>query len=454
MCKGTMSRIVILLGLIAGNALPQSMPGPDLPNPMEELLVPETIPAQELPPSESVESEFIPGFQMQSPLAPQQTAMSPGTGLSDDERFYWNGKSALETRQWEEAISWFQRLIDKKASRADASLYWKAYAQNKLNHRVEARATLESLISGYPTSRWVDDAKSLDLQVRQASGQPVFADAEDDEDRKLLALNGMIHSDPEHAVPVIDKILQKNGSLRLKERALFVLAQSRSTKSRELVSKLARGGINPDLQYKAAEYLGYQSTADSRQTLASIYASSNDPQLKRAVLRGYVAGRDRERLITTAKAEMAIDLRREAIRGLGILGADTELWQLYQSEQVPESRVEIVRSLHPRNDSTTRLTEAAKAEPDPRVKKELILLMGYVRAPGASEALLSLYTAQKDPAIRAVVLQSLFRQNNAKALVDIARGENNNKLKQSAVEMLSHMKSKEATEFLVEVLNK
>ena len=45
-------------------------------------------------------------------------------------------------------------------------------------------------------------------------------------------------------------------------------------------------------------------------------------------------------------------------------------------------------------------------------------------------------------------------QNNAKALVDIARGEKDMKMKLRIVERLSNMRSKEAADYLQEILSK
>ena len=42
-----------------------------------------------------------------------------------------------------------------------------------------------------PKSRWLDDAKALRVELRQASGQPVSADIQNDEELKLIALNGL-----------------------------------------------------------------------------------------------------------------------------------------------------------------------------------------------------------------------------------------------------------------------
>jgi hypothetical protein len=72
----------------------------------------------------------------------------------------------------------------------------------------------------------------------------------------------------------------------------------------------------------------------------------------------------------------------------------------------------------------------------------------------SSDTLVSLYTAEQDPQIKQSILNGLFSQNNAKSLVDIARAEKDTKLKLRIVERLSNMKSKEAQDYLEELLKK
>ncbi|MCC6394977.1 MAG: HEAT repeat domain-containing protein [Bryobacterales bacterium] len=378
-----------------------------------------------------------------------------GSGrMTEEERVYRKGKSALEDRDWDRAVQLFQELISRKVSSADAAMYWKAYALNKLGRRNEALSTLGDMMRSYANSRWLDDARALEVEVKQSSGQPVSPEAEADEDLKILAVNGMIHTDPERAIPVLESLLKKSSSPRLKERALFVLAQSRSPKAWEILLKLARGGTNPDLQYRAVEYLGYQNTPETRQALSEIYGSSSDVHLKRAVLRGFAAGRDKDHLLNAAKSEQNLDLRREAIRGLGALDANEELWQLYRSESSKELKQEILRALPGRKENVDRLIEAARAEKDPALRAELIRQIGYSRSDKGPEVLAGLYASEKDYDVRKAIIGALRSQNSAKALVNIARAETDPRLKRVIVETLSRMKSKEASDYLVELLNK
>ncbi len=389
-----------------------------------------------------------------APVPPKAFHFAMQSGGSSEERLYRSGKSQLEDRDWDDAIKYFQRVIDMKGTRADAAMYWKAYAQNRAGHRNEALATLADMMRVHAQSRWLDDARALEVEVKQSAGEPVSPESEADEDLKILAVNGMIHTDPDRAIPVLEKLISKSTSPRLRERAVFVLAQSRTVRGREALLRLAKGGINPDLQYKAVEYLGYQSTPETRQTLQELYSSSSDVQLKKAVLRGFLASRDKDRLLTAAKSEQVAELRKEAIRGLGAMGANDELWQLYQTESNAEVKTEILYALPGRKENADRLIEAAKAERDPKLRRELVRQVGYTKAEKAPEALASMYAGESDANVKRAIIDGLRHSGSAKALVDIAKVETDLKLKRSLVETLSRMKSKEATDYLMEMLNK
>ena len=64
--------------------------------------------------------------------------------------------------------------------------------------------------------------------MRGKSGQPVRAGDQSDEDLKLYAIAALQNSDPEQAVPMLEKLLEGTASPRVKSKALFVLAQSNS----------------------------------------------------------------------------------------------------------------------------------------------------------------------------------------------------------------------------------
>src|SRR6185295_4519060 len=97
---------------------------------------------------------------------------------------------------------------------------------------------------------------ALDVEVRQAAGKPVSPESATDEDLKLMALQGLMNSDSDRALPLLEKLLHSSQSPKIKERALFVLTQSDSARAKQIVVDIAKGSSNPDLQMKAVHYLG------------------------------------------------------------------------------------------------------------------------------------------------------------------------------------------------------
>src|SRR5215510_7813674 len=131
------------------------------------------------------------------------------------EQAYERGRNAIEREQWARAVEQFSALVSDRAPRADAALYWRAYAFDKLNRQPDALTSIAELSKSFPSSRWLSDARALELQIRQRAGQPVSPDQQSDDELKLLAIQGLMHSDPSQSVPMLEKLLQGNSSPRL-----------------------------------------------------------------------------------------------------------------------------------------------------------------------------------------------------------------------------------------------
>ncbi len=379
------------------------------------------------------------------PAAAQEAAQKQA------ERTYERGVKALDERQWEKAMQAFAE-VDRAAARADGALYWKAYAAAKLARSAEALAALAELPKAFPASRWLNDAKALEVEVRQASGQPVAPESAADEELKLLAINSLMTSDPERALPLLEKVLQGSNPPKLKERALFVLSQSGSARAREMVANIARGKSNPDLQMKALQHLGLFGGKESRQVLGDIYASSSDVAVKRAILRSFMVAGERERLLAAAKQEQNAELRKEAIRQLGVMGAQAQLWELYQAEASVELKKEMLRALFVGGQGE-KLLELARTEKDASLRREAIRNLGLM-GKRWGDPLKAIYAADQDREVRSTVVQALFLQSNVAALIELARKETDPALKKDIVQKLALMHSKEATDFMMEILNK
>jgi TolA-binding protein len=314
--------------------------------------------------------------------------------IVDPDALYEQARSAIENSQFDLAIRDFSRLAEevKNYSRADAALYWKAYGQSKLTLDADALKTIADLSKEFASSPWVRDARALAVEIQQAAGQPISAELQNDEELKLLALRSVMQTDPDKGVQVIEKMLAGSATPRVRDRALFVLAQSRSPKAHDIIAATAKNNANPDMQIRAIRYLGMMRTSDYNEIMAAIYRSSADASVKRAILQSYFQNGSSDKLGELARTEKDVDLRRTAIRNLGMMNRPetTEmLVSIYRSDSSPDVRREVVNSLFVHRDAKA-LVDLAKAEKDPALKRELVSKLAVMKAPEATDYMLEL----------------------------------------------------------------
>jgi HEAT repeat protein len=366
------------------------------------------------------------------------------------DELYGQARKDLDAGRFNAAAEKFGQVIQRGGANADAALYWKAYAQNKAGKPGDALATLRQLGGSYPKSSWVDDAKALEMEIRGESGKPPNPAAEEDEELKLYALNGLMASDSKRAVPMLLKFLEGRHSPKLKEQALFVLSQSDSAEGRKVLVDVARGNRYPELQRKAIESLGVAGEPADVQALAEIYASTDKPGVKMAILDAYLVADETARVFAAARDEKDPEVRRKAINQLGPMDATQELRQLYRSETSPALRMTILDGLAVADDASA-LIEIAREEKDPGLRRKAISGLGINDSPQAAAALKSLYTSNADVDTRRAVIEGLFIQDNAKALIELFHGEKDRALRREIVQKLGNMDSDEAMEFLEKV---
>ncbi|HEX5634511.1 MAG TPA: hypothetical protein VFX50_14820 [Gemmatimonadales bacterium] len=375
-----------------------------------------------------------------------------GQRESQWEAQYERARQAIERAQWSLAVQQFSQLASSKTPRADAAMYWRAYALDKMNRYTDALAAVGDLFKEYPASRWASDARALELQVRQRSGRPVAVDAGDDE-LKLLAIQGLQQTAPERAVPLLVKVINEVGSLRLKERALFVLSQSGAPEAGATLEKVARGSGNPELQVKAVQYIAMSGRPERMTVLNNLYVDASDVDVKRQVLRGLAMAGDRQRVVSVAQSEKSPELRTEAVRQLGMLGARLELWQMYQKEPALDVKQVILNSLAT-SGATPRLAEIATSERNPGLRISAVRHLGMMGGESGSGTLVGLYGKESDMQVRRAMIEALSFHGNGDVLVSLARKETSPELRRELVRRLSFMRTPAAIEYLTEILEK
>ena len=420
---------------------------------------------------------------------------------------YERGRQALDRGDWQGAIEAFEE-VGPEDSLEDAALYWQAYAYNKLGDADRALDRANSLQNKYPDSRWRDDARALVVEIRgRACGG-----ASDDEELKIMALNALMHSDDDDALPILEEFLAGDHPTRLKGRALFVLAQIGSERSYEVLAETARNDGEPELQERAIRYLGVHHSERSLDLLVDLYASLDNVEPRHMILQSFMIAGEKDRLLELARDEPNDDLRGRAIRLLGTMDASSELEELYESEDSEEVRKKILQAFMVSGDDAQLLSVARNAGESEELRMTAIQLLGaqgandelwtlygeasseeikkrilhglfiagdierigaVARDTGASDErrkaaihnlgisneasrplLLEIYESDAPEELKRQVLHALFLQSAAGELVALARNENDADLKKQVVHWLSLMDASEAKEFMLEILRR
>jgi len=363
---------------------------------------------------------------------------------------YEEGQDAIDDEEWEDAVRAFSKCAEMKGKRADGALYWTAYALNKLGNKDQALQMIDALKKTYPSSQWIDDANALSVEVRERRGVTVQPGDVSDEELKVMAIRSLMNTDPERAFPLLEKILKGSASKKVKEGAMFVLSQSSSPKAQALIADLAKGS-SPSLQEEAIHYLGIAGGERSRKILLEVYNTTKSQDAKEEVLNALMISGDRARILEAAKTEKDPDLREEAIRLLGVMGARADLAAMYASETSNDTREAIIDALFVAGD-TEKIGEIAKSERDPELREEAIRKLG-VMGKKTAPLLLQLYATESSMDVKEAVIDGLFVQGNARALIDLSKKETNKALKREMLQKLSVMHNKEAVDYMLEILN-
>jgi HEAT repeat protein len=385
---------------------------------------------------------FVAAIGVAAPLAGHAQSRSE---KAQEEQIYKSGTAAMNSGEWQNAINQFSQI---KGSNIDGATYWKAYAQNKLGQRTAALETIALLIRQYPRSKWVTDAKALQIEIQGVTGQTAAPAADGDEELRLLALNSILNMDPEQAVPLIEKVLAGSTSAKVKEHALFVLSQSSSARAQDLMASIARGQAHTDLQIKAIQNLGM---AGKKKLLSEVYAGSS-PEAKRAALRAMGMAGAKDELFGAARSERDPQLRKEAINSLAVSGGRDQLRQLYKEATDPQTKRELLRTAVMTGDQ--ELLTNAMSDSDVEIRREALRTLGVTGGSNVTSALVTAYNMDKDQNVRLAAIDALFVHGAAHELIELAKKETDPGMRRRLVEKLSLMDSKEVKDYMLQLLEK
>jgi HEAT repeat protein len=157
--------------------------------------------------------------------------------------------------------------------------------------------------------------------------------------------------------------------------------------------------------------------------------------------------------LSVAQQEKSPELRKEAIRYLGIMGGRQELRELYKQTTDTETKDALLQAMGIGGD-VQGMTEIAQNDKDPEVRRRAVRNLGVFGGHHASGTLVSIYNSQTDLGTKKEVINALFLSGAAKEMVALARKETDPELKKALIQKMSLMSSPDITEYMLELLNK
>src|SRR5262249_43163130 len=162
----------------------------------------------------------------------------------------------------------FDQVVKLRGRRAAAALYWKGYAFYKAGNKAQALAAFAELKKSYPESRYVQDARAIEVETQGAAASP---DQLHTDEERLTALQIVMCNDPDKGVPYAEKWLRSASSTKTQDKILFILSQCGSAdKVQQALVAIAKDNNNPDLQKRAIRYLGMNGSGRNRAALKEI----------------------------------------------------------------------------------------------------------------------------------------------------------------------------------------
>jgi HEAT repeat protein len=268
-----------------------------------------------------------------------------------EDSLYQAARQALSRNDYRRAAELFASLTKRypRSSYAADAMYWEAFAHYRLGGDANLRnalALLESQRARFPKAATRGDADALVTRIqgtlaRLGDGQAAESvsaaanaaattpsasasgDCDDDDDIKIAALNGLLQMDADRALPILSKVLARRdpGSVCLRRKAVFLVAQKRSATTEDMLLGAARNDPDTEVRSHAVFWLSQVHTTRAVTALDSIVRHGQDPEIQEKAV--FALSQQHDPRATQALKEIAEstgmnrDIREKAIFWLG-----------------------------------------------------------------------------------------------------------------------------------------
>ena len=417
-------------------------------------------------------------FQGQSSSTPNtsRTASSNQTAQSDATKVFSSARDLITDGDWARAQAKFEEYVSSfpNEKNLDAALYWKAYADYKLEKFTECRKTIDRLLEKYPSSNWLDDARVLMAQIPGAYVAGVDQVAAYDE---LIKAVRAFETTPVAPVPPAQALEAAAVYAQTVPDAVNIVAPAAVAIPPGIYTGQGAIGYGPvrierdesaadddPCEFKIVVLQALFQTDVQRGIMAATdwlkQGSTQTVRCKSAALT--LLGRHGGKSVTpvllgVARSEPDLKLRARAISTLGATNDDTVIDALRDFALTSQENSIVEASLYALSKHTSEraigvLSDIATSSKTVSHRKAAISSISTRAGEPAVDALFRIYDADQNVEIRKAVISGFGNRKSERAgtrLVEIARSSDSVELRKAAISGISRRGGEKVIEFLL-----
>lgn len=402
---------------------------------------------------------------------------------------YRLARELLNRGEYRRAAVTFKELSSRMPTSGYAAdaLYWQAFALYRIGGTTEMRSAIEALElqkEKYPGARLQSENAALSLRIRgalaargdaaaaatirTAAGDSALRCDREEQSVRVEALNALTQSDPDGAMPILQKTLARRDSCSapLRRTAVFLVGnKNRDAASVTLLSQVARNDPSVEVRGAALEWLARVPGDEALGVLEEISRDTTEPRVQQAAVRALVRhSSPRARQLVRGIVERSDSPERLRLEALGAFDkdratADDIAWMRTLYSRTDNSRVkarivDVLANIGGDEVDQWMLAMARNVDESSDTRRYAVRRVGRTLP---IVELAKLYDTSSERAIREVLIETLAVRAEGEAtdkLLDIVKTGTDPQLRSRAISALTRKKDPRTLRLLMEIIDK
>ncbi|MEP7383880.1 MAG: HEAT repeat domain-containing protein [Gemmatimonadota bacterium] len=402
---------------------------------------------------------------------------------------YRLARELLNSGEYRRAAVAFRELSSRMPTSGYApdALYWQAFALYRIGGTTEMRSAIEALElqkAKYPGARLQSENATLSLRIRgalavrgdaaaaaairTAAGDSALRCDREEQAVRVEALNALTQSDPDGAMPILQKTLARRDSCSatLRRTAVFLIGnKNRDAGGVALLAQVARNDPSVEVRGSALEWLARVPGDDALAVLEELSRDTSEARVQQAAVRALVRHTSpRARQLVRSIVERSDSPERLRLEALSAFDKDRAtsddiawmrtLYARTDNERVKARIVNTLANIGGDDVDQWMLTMARNVDESSDTRRYAVRRVGR-RLPIAELA--KLYDTSTERAIREVLIETLAQRAEGEAtdkLLDIVKSGTDPQLRSRAISALTRKKDPRTLRLLMEIIDK